>query len=465
MKAHETNGDAWASFPPSAWGLRILADGRLAMEDVDLHAVAEHHGTPLHVLNIPRLRATAAAALQSVGEHCGSSARVHYAMKANNMPAIVAAMREAGLSVEVMTHFELRLALHAGYRGEEIIVNGPCKTEAFLHACCEHGVRLLVVDSLGELERLARIAATRECRVPLLLRINPDFTPRHMNRGTATASRTGSPFGLDLRGGEVREALRIVRKHPQLRFLGLHLHIGTGLRHADEHGRALRSLRALVREIAAMGFAVDVLDVGGGFGIPTSREFTSLEMLRAQATGRLPQHHPAKAAPNFDAFVAGVQQGVNALFGDAAPELIFEPGRSLVSDAQLLLLRVEYVKHRPGVGTWLITDGGLGTVTLPTWYEYHEVFPCAQVRRPVQGPVTITGPGCFAADVVYRNKRMPAIREGELLAVMDSGAYFLALESGFGHPRPAVAGVEGGTVRLLRRRETFEDMTARDFTH
>jgi diaminopimelate decarboxylase len=153
---------------------------------------------------------------------------------------------------------------------------------------------------------------------------------------------------------------------------------------------------------------------------------------------------------------------MKSLFGHTQPALTFEPGRSLVSDAQLLLISVEYVKQRGPKQRWLITDGGLGTVSMPTWYEYHEVFPCRGVSRRAEFRTHIMGPGCFAADIVYKNKPLPPVAAGEVLAVMDSGAYFLALESNFGHPRPAVVGAEGGDVSVLRRRESCADMMMRD---
>ncbi|RPI98475.1 MAG: hypothetical protein EHM31_11660 [Candidatus Aminicenantes bacterium] len=129
---------------------------------------------------------------------------------------------------------------------------------------------------------------------------------------------------------------------------------------------------------------------------------------------------------------------------------------------QFLLLTVSHVKIRPKVRKWLITDGGLGTVTLPTFYECHEVLLADDVRRPRTENVTIVGPVCFASDIVYRNIRMPEVRPGETIAIMDSGAYFIAQESSFGFPRPAVVAVGRDGARLVRRRETFADMTGRD---
>ncbi|MBE3129772.1 MAG: hypothetical protein IMZ54_03515, partial [Acidobacteria bacterium] len=166
---------------------------------------------------------------------------------------------------------------------------------------------------------------------------------------------------------------------------------------------------------------------------------------------------------SFEDFSGEIARALLRIFpGDELPELISEPGRSIASPNQFLLLTVSYVKTRPKVRKWLITDGGLGTVTLPTFYECHEVLLADDVRRPRTENVTIVGPVCFASDIVYRNIRMPEIRPGEIIAIMDSGAYFIAQESSFGFPRPAVVAVKGNTCRLVRRRETFVDLMGRD---
>jgi len=147
---------------------------------------------------------------------------------------------------------------------------------------------------------------------------------------------------------------------------------------------------------------------------------------------------------------------------DNLPELVYEPGRCIASQNQFLLLTVHRVKERPGVGKWLITDGGLGTSTLPTYYEHHEVLLCNDVTRPTTEKVTLIGPACFAGDIVYRNKWMPSVRPGEIVAIMDTGAYFTALESSFGFALPAIVAVEGGAFRLVRKRESSHDMASRD---
>jgi len=448
---------------PQDWGLGTAADGRLTIGTVSAVDLARTFGTPLHVLHEERLEATAAGFRRSMETAYPGRSSVHYAFKCNSLPAVIEAVRRAGLKAEVMSPLELELALHLGYGGGDIVVNGPGKTAAFLKTAVESAVRMINVDSLHELALVNEIAGAARKRVDILLRVNPDLVPKGMNAGSATGSRKGCAFGLDLRGGEVREALSLLRDLPGIRFRGFHFHIGTGIRDARAYSRVLDRLAPLFRETRAAGFRVDVVDVGGGFASRTTREMSSRELLIYQGFGRLPAGAARAACSAFEDFSEEIGRALRRIFpADELPELITEPGRSVVSPNQFLLLTVSQVKTRPRVRKWLITDGGLGTVTLPTFYECHEVLLADDVRRPRTERVTIVGPVCFASDVVYRNIRMPEVRAGEVIAIMDSGAYFLALESSFGFPRPAVVAVKGDTCRLVRRKETFADLMGRD---
>jgi diaminopimelate decarboxylase len=205
-----------------------------------------------------------------------------------------------------------------------------------------------------------------------------------------------------------------------------------------------------------------VLDVGGGFASTTTRELTAKEMLVYQGFGKLPAWK-GKHQPIADDFIHAITSEVHKNFSrDELPELIFEPGRCITSSNQMLLLTIHRVKERHGVGKWLIADGGLSTVSLPTYYEYHEVFLCNDVHRRRMEKVTIIGPACFAGDVIYRNKWMPETNPGEVVGIMDSGAYFTAMESSFGFPHPAILAAKDGSARLIRKRESFDEMIQRD---
>ena len=449
--------------PPDAWGCCVNRSGELSVGGCSTVDLAKRYGTPLHVVNESRLEATAGNFRRIFEKTYPGKVSVHFALKCNGVPGVLKRIFGAGLKAEVMSVFELALARHLGIGGKDIVVNGPCKTEFFLRQCIESDVKCIVVDSLEELDVLIRLCDTMQKSIDVLLRINPDYIPRGMTQGSATGSRKGCAFGLDLLGGEVDRALDRLQSKQRVRFKGFHFHIGTGIRYPKDYLRALQRIKSLIPCVKKRGFRIEIFDVGGGFAAKTTREMSSCEMILYQSLERLPA--PAKIGNQvtFEAFAEAISTGLQALFSDEElPELIVEPGRSIVSSNQLLLLTVHRVKHRSGVKKWLITDGGLGTVSMPTYYEYHELFLCNNMDRPRTEKVTIIGPVCFAGDVVYKNKIMPEVFPGELLAVMDSGAYFTSWESTFGFPRPAILSVKDGRERLLRRRECFTDFISRD---
>jgi diaminopimelate decarboxylase len=296
-----------------------------------------------------------------------------------------------------------------------------------------------------------------------LVRINPDYTPKGMNRGSATGSRKGCSLGFDLKGGEAMTLLDELASFDHVQFHGFHFHIGTGIRHPEDYSKALGALKALIDRCFKKGIKVMTMDVGGGFATPLSWEMTTAEMLLYQAFDRLPAIRNSGYKSGFRDYAKEVSDSIRMIFPkENLPELITEPGRCIASSSQVLLVGVHQVRHRKGLRSCLTTDGGIGTITMPTFYEYHEVFLCNDVNRPFSQHVNINGPGCFASDMVYRNKLMPEVKPGEILAIMDSGAYFTSWESNFGFPRPAVIAVADGKHRILRRRETFQDMMERD---
>jgi diaminopimelate decarboxylase len=441
------------------WGFSRGPTNELLIGGVSAVEIARRFGTPLHVVDEGILRHNARS-LRKDFEAQYPQAQLFYALKCNSVAGVVQTIFEEGFGGEVTSEYEFWLARRLGMPAGRILLNGPNKSDALLRHVVREGIGAVVVDSIPELERLDSIANESRGEVQVLLRVNPDFVPRGMNRASATGCRKGSVFGLDLRSGELRLALDAVRTSASLRYAGIHTHIGTGIRHPEDYARAFRQIVPAFLQARAAGLETRIFDFGGGFGVPTSKEFSTLEFLAYQGWGRLPHLEPH--TPIFPPHVCAPLQEFCRREGLPLPTLYLEPGRAIASSAQVLLLTVGAVKDRTGVGKWVITDGGAGTCAFPLYYECHEVVLANNVAAPPVERVRLVGPVCFASNWIYRNKVMPVLKPGDVIAVMDSGAYFLALEANFGFPRTTVMMVSDGQVRLVRRRETFEEMAARD---
>ncbi len=448
---------------PQDFGLEANSNGELLINKIKLVELAKQFGTPLYVLNEKRLKKNAAEFKDSAEKNYPGKATIHYPFKCNSVSAIVHLLKSVGLSAEVMTEFEFELAIKLGFKPNEIIVNGPCKDDKFLIQCIDLKVKALIIDSLDELQSLIEILNSQNKSAKILFRVNPNYTPKGMNQGAATGSRKRSHFGLDLIGGEVTKALKMIKHFQKIDFLGYHMHIGTGINYPSDYSNALQKLKPLIDFTFKEGFKIKIMNVGGGFASATTRELTSKEMLLYQAVSHFPKDLGKGKSNSYNDFIKVISKTIKQLFKEYdLPELIYEPGRCLTSPNQLLLLKINRIKERKGVGKWILTDGGLGTITLPTFYEYHEVFLCNEVNRKPSEHVTITGPCCFAADIVYKNKFLPKLNKGEVVALMDTGAYFNAMESNFDFPRPAILSVNDKEVQIVRQRENFEMMIRRD---
>ncbi|UCG86478.1 MAG: hypothetical protein JSW71_21700 [Gemmatimonadota bacterium] len=448
------------------WGFTTAEDGALMVGGCAARSLASEYGTPLQVIDELGLTRRARRVRDAFAAAYPGETVTYFAMKANNTPSVARMVFDQGLEPEVGTPYEWQLARRLGKAPRTIIVNGPNKGP-LLDMATQEGAPagLIVVDGPQELAALSSRCRHSGRRARTLLRINPNVVPRGMNRASATGSRKHSVFGFDTGSGEVASALDSLARSADLEFAGFHCHVGTGIRQSRDYVRPLEIVFDYAALAAQLGLETRVVDIGGGFGVPTSRELDTIEFLLYQALGRLPKPPNPNRFPLIEDFAATVAQTITRECGRRGldlPRLVIEPGRSIVSGAGLLLLTVGALKPRNGVGTWVVTDGAAGTVAFPLFYEYHEVFLTRAPHAERDRLYTLVGPVCFSADWIYRNKRMPRIEPGDVLAVCDAGAYFTVQESNFGFPRPAIVAVRDGRARLLRRRETFEDMVSRD---
>jgi diaminopimelate decarboxylase len=446
---------------PSDWGLSVSSAGQLMIRNFSLAELADLYGTPLYVLDEIRLKYRAESFNSSAANSYPGKVSVHYPFKCSSVSEVVNIIRSSGLKAEVMTEFELSLALFSGYSGHEIIVNGPCKTDSFLNQCLDAGVKLISIDSIDELKSLSALTVKRDKKVNLLLRINPDIVPEGIPAGTAAGSAK-SVFGLGLSLKSMNEAIEIIRQNSRLYFEGFHFHIGTGIISPDSYQRTIKKLSPLITHMKSKGFKINIIDTGGGYPSPATRQLRTKELIAAKLFSRY-QFKQSFNPYTFDDFTMSIGRSISELFPGNLPELIFEPGRSIVSSCQTLLLKAHRIKEN-SCGKWVITDGGLGTITLPAYYEYHKIFLANNVRRPYTKYYSLAGPCCFSGDIIYKNLFLPHINQGEIIAMMDTGAYFNGMESNFGFARPAIIAVSADHRRLIRERESISTMAVRDLT-
>jgi diaminopimelate decarboxylase len=422
-------------FPAST---RVVHD-RLSIGGVDLHSLADQHGTPLYVYDRAEMDASAALYRELLGAAWPGHWSVTYAGKAFLCTAIARWTRKQGFSVDCTGAGEIGIAVHAGIEREHILVHGVNKSAADLLAAVQHA-GTIVVDNLSELSRLVELSKTHALP-DLWLRFQPGSSV-----DTHAYTQTGhsdSKFGMNWE--QIVHAVGICRQN-NLPFRGLHFHQGSQFRDPEPIGDGIDRVLDLAQAIGVQdGWH---LSPGGGWGISYHED-------------DLP-NPPVELYVRFIA--ANLQEGCQKR-GLPLPYLHLEPGRSLVARAGVSLYRVGTVKQTSG-RTWLLVDGGLADN--PRHALYGAKYSCLTVDRPLEAPlapVAIAGPYCESGDVLIESIPLRAVNEDELIAIPVSGAYHISMSSNYnGARRPAVLMITDGQAHLIQARETISDLTRRDET-
>ncbi|HXR56799.1 MAG TPA: pyridoxal-dependent decarboxylase [Casimicrobiaceae bacterium] len=433
---------------PAQWDLTRDGAGALTWDGVALPDLAREFGTPLEVVSSRRLTRDYVD-FQSAFARRYPRVDVGYSYKTNPLPAVIDVLHRAGATAEVISEFELWLALRLGMPGERIIFNGPAKTRDALDLALRHAVKLINIDNMVELELLDDLATHAK-------------RPQRVGVRIVTSVGWSGQFGMSIHDGT---ALRAFRRLKQSRFLdpcGLHVHLGNGLRDTAIYVRAAREALAFMRVLRAeLGVDIEHLDLGGGFGVPTVRPFDRFDY-RCLANGLSVMPPRPGDAPRIDDYAREITDTIKANAPSSPlPELILEPGRALSSSAQLLLLSVLARKHENSGDETIILDGGKNIAMPPGW-EYHEAFLATETgERPLRR-YSFYGPLCHTGDLLFRQRPFPELRVGDVVAIMDAGAYFIPNQMNFSNPRPAVAMIDDGQASLIRERESFEDIVRLD---
>ena len=402
--------------------------GSLHAEGVPLEHLAHHVGTPTYVYS----RATLTRHYQVVDAAlAGHPHRVCFAVKANSNLAVLGLLAELGAGFDIVSGGELARVLRAGGDAAKVTFSGVGKTEDEMVAALEAGVRSFNVESEGELEALERVAARLGKKAPVSLRVNPDVDPKtHPYIATGLAA---NKFGIPM--DRARDLYRRAASLGHLEVCGVDCHIGSQLTELSPFVDAAERMLALVRDLRADGHPITHLDMGGGLGIPYEDE-----------TPPLP-----------DAWGAALKDAVASL---KDLELVVEPGRVIAGNAGILLTRVLYLKDTGGK-TFVIVDAGMNDLARPSLYQaHHAIWPVAVPEDGSPEVVCdVVGPVCESGDFFARDRALPPVRPGDLVAVMSAGAYGFTMASNYNsRPRPAEVLVDGGDYEVVRRRESIADL-------
>lgn len=419
---------------PAPRPLRYL-HGQLALSGVDLGTLAEQYGTPLYVYSADDLRERVgmlARGFRSV-EHT-----VCYAVKANSSLALLKLLAELGCGFDIVSGGELERVRRAAPEAlGRVVFSGVGKQAWELDRALHANILLFNVESEAELELLGERAAAAGKRARFAFRVNPNVAVEtHPYISTGLREHK---FGVALEGARALYAQ--ARKTPWLEAAGVSVHIGSQIRDVGPFAEALGRVVALVAELRSDGHAIRYIDAGGGFGIEYGRE----------------PFDPEARVGEYAAALGGV---LGDMLGDAGTHLLLEPGRFLVAQAGVLLTRVLFTKTN-GKRKFTVVDAAMNDLIRPALYSaHHEILPLAQGT----GEITVAdlvGPVCESGDFFAKDRALPAAERGQLLAILDAGAYGMSLSSNYNtRVRPPEILVEHGRARLIRRRETMDDMLA-----
>jgi diaminopimelate decarboxylase len=408
-------------------GFTYLHDS-LHCDGVSLAAIATDVGTPCYVYSAALIRARYTELANAFAGHPHA---LHYALKANSALAIVRLLRGLGASADANSIGEIDVALRAGFIPSHIVFTGVGKTRDELDRAVALGIKAINAESAGELDRIDAIAQAQGVRARVALRVNPNVDAEshpHISTGL-----TRNKFGVPLE--EVRTLLRERRSRPGLEIVGIHLHIGSQITSLEPLRRAYDRLAGLALELKDDGVALEHLDLGGGLGhsydgspVPSAAAWAAVLLEPARRTGL---------------------------------SIIVEPGRSLVAPAGAIVTRVVDVKASAVGRQFVVLDAGMTELMRPALYgAFHRIVPVTTSTAP-ETVCDVVGPVCESTDTFGVERTLPLPQVDDLMAILDAGAYGMVMASNYNRrPMPPEVLVDDGAWRVIRRRQTVEDMLA-----
>ena len=423
-------------FPETA---EVNDQGKLVIGGCNVLGLAEEHGTPVYVFDEETLRSRCRSFVNEFRKLYPAS-QVLYSSKAYINPALAKIFQEEGLGLDVVSGGELAVVRHAGFPLEKVYFHGNNKTAQELSEAVEQGIGRVVVDNFHEIELLNHIASEAGITQDILIRVSPGIDP-HTHVYTTTGI-LDSKFGFSIETGDAAQAIRQALAASNLLLKGLHFHLGSPIFELDPYRVATELVLKFAAGFREEGLELEEFSPGGGFAIAYTRD-----------------QEPPTVAEYAETIVSTVQTTCDEL-GLPQPTLLIEPGRAIIGPAGVALYRIGAIKDIPGVRKYVSVDGGMGDNIRPALYQAaYEVVLAGKANQDPTEKVTIAGKYCESGDILASDIMLPKSQPGDIIAIPASGAYCPSMASNYNlNPRPPMVLVKDGRSRVIRRRESYQDL-------
>ena len=418
---------------------QIDSSGTLNIGGCNTLDLANEYGTPLYVFDEDTIRNRCRSFVQEFQKRVPET-QVVYASKAYINPVLVRMLTEESLGLDVVSGGELAVAIAGGLSPTQIYFHGNNKTPQELREAVQQGIGRIVVDSFHELQLLDEISGELGKKQEILVRVSPGIDP-HTHAYTTTGI-IDSKFGFSIQTGHAAIAVRDALQAPNLELKGLHFHLGSPIFELEPYQAATDLVLRFAAQFREEGWTIQEFSPGGGFAIAYTRD-----------------NKPPEVSEYAEA-ITSTLKATSTELDIPLPRLIIEPGRSIIGPSGVALYRIGAIKEIPGIRKYVSVDGGMGDNIRPALYQAaYEVCSAGKMNQEADDLVTIAGKYCESGDILASDVLLPSVTSGDILAIPASGAYCPSMASNYNlNPRPPIVLVKDGTSRLIRRRETYQDM-------
>ena len=425
--------------------LDVNEKGHLTIGGLDAVDLADQFGAPLYVLDEDRVRANCRTYVRALAEYMPAGSYPLFAGKALCFKGLYPVLDQEGMGADVVSPGEIYTALAGGFPAERLYFHGNNKTDEDIAYALESGVGCFIVDNHNELDRLDILAGEFGVKQKVLLRVTPGIDPHTLQ--AINTGRIDCQFGVPIETGQAERFVMAALKKPNLEVMGFHSHIGSQIFEAEPFCDAVDILLDFAQKVREdTGFTLRVLNLGGGFGVRYKESDPTVDI-----------------AGNIQKLSEHLKNGCAGL-NYPVPQVLLEPGRSIVADACVTLYRAGGVKTIDGYRSYVTVNGGMTDNPRYALYRSpYTVLPAGRMRDKADFVCTLAGRCCESGDLIQENITLPEIERDDLIAVLTTGAYNFSMASNYNRLcRPALIMIRDGEARLAVRRQTFEDLAACD---